>query len=57
MDLSSRIFHFQKQYHHEKCCDVPCYYGEDLIIFTLRAKSPKRSSVLFVQPIMQMVLD
>lgn len=57
INLSSKIFHFQKEYHHKKCCDMPCFYGEDFIIFTLYDKSYKWSSMLFVQPIMQMVLD
>ena len=56
-DLSSKIFYLQTQYHHQKYCDVPCFYGEDFIIFTFNDKSSKWSSMLFVQPIMQMVLD
>lgn len=57
MDLSNKMFHWQKQYHHRKSYDMPCFYGEDFIIFTFYDKSYKWSSMLFVQPIMQMVLD
>lgn len=57
MNLSSKIFHPQKQYHHRKCCGMSCFYGEDFIIFAFYDKSYKWGSMLFVQPIMQMVLD
>lgn len=57
MNLSSKIFHFRNSTITESAVICPVSMAKILLIFTWYDKSYKWSSMLFVQPIMQMVLD